>query len=897
MLSDVRFRLRALFRRRALEQELDEELRFHLEHEMEKHVRSGLSRADAKRRSRLSFGGLEVVKEEARDARGVAWLDAVMQDVRYGWRGLVSRPGFTVAVVLTLALGVGVNTMMFGIVDRLLVRPPTYLRAPERVHRVYLRYLWNGRPGTERNLSYPRYLDVSRFTTSFDATAAFDYRQIAVGSGDRTRELTVASVSASLFDFFDARPALGRFYSAEEDRVPTGERLAVLGYGYWQSAFGGNKGVLGQTLHVGKAVHTIIGVAPQGLTGIGEDVAPALFIPITSFAHVQSPGYPRDYGWTWLEMLVRRKPGVGIEVANADLSASHVRSWEEERSLSPTLPSAATAQPRGELGPVHLGRGPQAGADAKVLAWVMGVALIVLVIACANVVNLLLARALHRRREIALRLALGVTRARLLQQLLVESLLIALLGGGLGLALAQWSGGALRALFLRADELQAVASDARTLGFTAFLTVTVALLTGLTPALQAMRADVAATLKAGMRDSAYRSSRLRTGLLLFQGALSVVLLVGAGLFVRSLFNVRSFRLGYDVDPVVYIEGNLRGADLSAAQSNVLADRLLGAALRTTGVRSATLTISVPFWSGEGRGTPFVPGRDSLARLGRYRLQAGSPSYFETMGTRILRGRGFTEEDGATTLPVAVVSQAMASAIWPDSDPLGKQMRIGNDTMPFLTVVGVAEDMRGQTIRGDQEFWYYLPMSQYQARFGDARLSLFARVGGAGKDYVQPLRRRLQAEMPAPGYVNVTELGALVAPQRRSWQFGATMFVAFAALALVLAAIGLYSVITYALAQRTRELGVRIALGATVSNVIRLIVGQGVVFAVAGIILGSAAALLVARRVEPLLFAVSARDPAVYAAVATILLVVAIVATLRPALRATRVDPSITMRAE
>ena len=339
-------------------------------------------------------------------------------------------------------------------------------------------------------------------------------------------------------------------------------------------------------------------------------------------------------------MLARRKPGVTIAAADGDLSAAFARSWNLEVEASPDLRTftADSARAHAEAAPLHVGRGPDAGPNARIVTWVMGVAVIVLLVACANVANLLLARAVKRRREIALRLALGVTRRRLLQQLLAESLMIATLGGVMGLAIAQWGGTAIRMLFLPAEDV-AVVNDGRTIGFAVLLTLVVAVLTGLAPAVQALRDNVGDSLKAGSREGTYRRSGLRSGLLLFQGALSVVLLVGAGLFVRSLMNVRSLRLGYDVEPIIYLAGNLRGARLSDAEQNALSDRLLAAAKAAPGVRSASLTISVPFWIHEGRGPVRVPGMDSLGKLGQYSLQAGSPDYFATVGTRILRGRG------------------------------------------------------------------------------------------------------------------------------------------------------------------------------------------------------------------------------------------------------------------
>lgn len=896
MLADLRYRLRALFRRDAMERELEDELRFHIELEIERHIRAGMSPREAERRARIEFGGVEQIREDTRDSRGVARLDALRHDVRYALRGLRARPGFVLAVVLTLGLGIGANIAMFDVLDRLLLRPPTFLRAADNVHRLYWNYTWDGSVRTERNFAYRRYLDLTEHTTSFEALAAFAYRPLAIGRGIDSRELTVAAVSASFFDFFDAAPALGRFFTAQEDGLPAGQNVAVLAYTHWQSAYGGRGTVIGQELYAGESSYTIIGVAPKGLVGMPSDAAPAVFLPITTVAHARAPDYADNYSWSWLEILARRRADASLAAAAADVSVAFSRSWEAERELHGRLPPAVDAGVGGILSPVHFARGPDAGPEGRIIVWVMGVAFVVLMIAAANVINLLLARALHRRREIALRLALGVSRARLLQQLMIETLLLALLGGIAGLAAANWGGGVLRALLLPADDLSAVASDGRTLLFTALLTLAIALLTGLAPALQAMRADVAGTLK-GARDGGHGASRVRSTLLLVQATLSVVLLIGAGLFVRSLLNVRSHDLGYDVEPMVLVHANLRGLELNAMQRSTLADRMLAAASSVPGVQGATLIASVPFYGSEGRGAPVVAGRDSLNLLGRFTLQAGSPSYFETMGTRILRGRSFTGADRAGTTPVVVISESMAQAIWPGEDAIGRQMRLGDDTTA-LTVIGIAGNIDAREIAGAPEFWYYMPVDQHEVIFDSPpRPALFVRVAGEGVDYVAALRDRLQREMPGEAYVSAVPFAELIAAQQRSWRVGATMFVVFASLALVLAAIGLYSVIAYAVAQRTREIGVRIALGAGMPNVVRMIVGQGVLFAASGIAIGGVIALFAGRRIEPLLFSQSAGDPVVYGVVAGLLMFIALLATARPALRAARVDPTIALRAD
>jgi putative ABC transport system permease protein len=900
MFSDLKFRMRALLRRAAVERELDDELRFHLEREIEKNVRGGMSRVDAERAARLAFGGVERIKDDARDARGISFWDTLSQDLRYAWRGLRRRPGFALAVVTTLALGIGANAAMFGIVDRVLFRPPPHLVDMERTHRVFLHWRTPDNTGrADRHVSYLRYLELRGATRSFDRMALFADREIAVGTGLEARDRRVAAVSASFFEFFDARPVIGRFFTPAEDTTPAGAMVAVLGHAQWQSRYGGQPGVIGEKLHIGSQIYTIIGVAPPSFAGLGEDGVPVAFVPITSFASARGDRYFQNHNWSWAQVIAHRRAGVSFETATADLTNAWVVSWDREMASSggQSTRTAADVGARAELASVLLGRGPDADATARVAAWVMGVAIIVLLIACANVANLLLARALARRREITLRLALGVTRRRLYQQLLTESALIAVGGGIVGLALGHFGGRLLQTFFLASDASMKL-TDGRTLAFTTVVTLLVALFTGLAPALHALRGDLAGALKSGAREGTYRRSRTRSALLVAQGAMSVVLLVGAGLFVRSLDNVRDLRIGYDVDPVVLVQGVPRGARLSKDASNALLDRLVADLQRMPGVRSVTRSASVPFYSFEGRGAPRVPGRDSLHKLGSFLLQIGDAAYFETMGTRILRGRGIASTDRRDAPLVVVVSDAMARAIWPGEDAIGRQFRLPDRDNDVLTIVGIAEDIRAGQLQGNAEMWYYLPADQYGVLFDEPlSLQILARVQGRADDHLEPIRRGLMPAMPGEGYVTTIPMRSLLAEQQRSWEFGATMFLAFGALALTLAAIGLYSVIAYAVRQRSHELGVRIALGASVRNVVTMVVRQGMGFAVTGVVIGLVVALWAGRWVEPLLFQQSARDPVIVGSAAVVLLLVALFATLRPAIRATRVDPTEALRAD
>ncbi len=327
--SDLRYRVRALVRRDAMERELDAELRFHIEREAEKYERAGVPRAEALRRARLAFGGVEHVKEESREARGTVLLETLLQDVRYALRGLRAKPGFAAGVVITLALGIGANAAMFGIVDRLLFRTPAYLRDAERVHRIYATWLQDGTERTERNLQFPVYLNFARSTQTLESVAAFQTRSLAGGEGAEARERPVTLASASYFGLFDARPALGRFFTAQEDSVPVGSPVAVLGYAYWQSQLGGRADVLGERVRIGRALYTIIGVAPEHFTGMADQGVPALYIPITAFAwSMRQKDYSGMYTWSWLEVVVRRKRGVSVAAANADVTTAYRRSWQ-----------------------------------------------------------------------------------------------------------------------------------------------------------------------------------------------------------------------------------------------------------------------------------------------------------------------------------------------------------------------------------------------------------------------------------------------------------------------------------------------------------------------------------------------------------------------------------------
>lgn len=901
LLSELRHRWRALVHRRDVEAELDAELRFHLEEEAAKLGTRGLTPETARRVAGAAFGATEAIKDDVRDVRGTIWLEQTWADLRHAARGMVAHRAFAIGVVATLALGIGVNVTVFGIVDRLLFRMPLGLQHADRVHRVHFSWTRDGQRRSERHAQFPRFLDLARDTRSFEHVAAFQVRRAALGERDDTRQDVVAVVSSGLLDFFEAPPALGRWFSPAEDVPPTGTPVAVLGHAYWLSQYGGRADVLGTPLRIDRMTATIIGVAPPGFTGLSDDRPPAVFVPMSAFAHAARPtGYVTSYHWSWLELLVRRRPQVSIAAANADLTEAYRRSWTAENAADGQADDLAASAPVASLGPVLLGRGPDAGLEDRVALWMAGVALVVFLVACANVANLFLARAIARQREVAMRLALGVSRGRLIRQIGIESLLLGLAGGSSGVLLSSVAGGVLRTLALPADTPVRVAGDLRTLLFSVGLAMVAGLLTALAPALTSTGFDVARALKSGGRGTTRPRARLQSALVVVQAALSVGLLTGAAAFVLSLRQAEAHRLGLDVDRIVLAEVNLRGTSVDDAAMVALADRLEAAARSVPGVITSTAVASVPFWSNEGRRLR-VPGIDDVHQRGRFTLQAGSTDYFATTGTRILRGRGFERADGPDGAPIVVVSDGMARAIWPDRDPLGRCLIVSTGAPgredpdpPCRTVVGVAEETAMSALEPERQFTYYLPLAQYSM---EPSGQFFFRVDGSPAALAPMLRARLQPRLPGVAYVEVRPLATVVAPQYRAWRSGATVFAVFGVLALVLAALGLHSLIAYDVAQRAQEFGVRVALGGSPSHVLGLVLGRGTRLVLVGVAAGVALALAVSGPLDALLFHQSARDPRVFGVVAVTLLATAVVACLIPGLRATRADPTAALRAE
>ena len=531
--------------------------------------------------------------------------------------------------------------------------------------------------------------------------------------------------------------------------------------------------------------------------------------------------------------------------------------------------------------------------------WLPVVCGIVLLIACANVANLLLARAVRRRREIAVRVALGSSRGRLVRQLYAESLLLAVLGGGTALLVTLWGGPILRAALIP-DANAADVLDARALLFTSVAVLVTAFLSGIAPALHAGVRDLSSALKSGAREGTFQRSFTRTGLLVGQVALTIVLLTGAGLFISTLRHVQGLRLGFDADRLVVASVDLDALGYKRPAINAMYQRIRDRVEHLPGVTGASLSIGAPFRSSYAVGLA-VPGLDSMpsVKTGGPYVSAITPDYFRTMGTQLRRGRAFTEADGRGAARVAIVNETMARLYWPGQDALGKCMKIGGEktTAPCSEVVGVVEDARREDVKDELVVEYFIPLEQSDSVFTDGVGSLLVRTAGPADGMVDGVRREVQATSPDLPYPSIDPLPQLFADQLRPWRLGSSIFGLFGGLALLLAAIGLYGVLSYTVSQRTQELGVRIALGAGRGRVMGLVVGQGLRVTLIGIVIGLTGALLAGKALGSLIYGVSPHDPLVLVTVAAVLTLVAACASYFPARRATQVDPMVALRYE
>jgi predicted permease len=887
--------------------EVDDEIRHHLEEVADALAAEGLSRASARREAERRFGSVRrhrdaLVRINRRGEgmrKGIEAGRRVSGELRQAARGLARNPGLSLGVLVTLGLGIGVNGAMFAVTDRLLLRAPDHIERPDEVRQVLTRRAGlDGAPSYGSSMTYPD-LDDLRTVDGFTAAAGYaGPRTRTMGTGAEATRVETAGASHDFFALLGVEPALGRFPSPEDDRAGA-EPTAVIDWDFWQRAFGGTDDVLGRSVEIDGVAHTVIGVTPRGYTGV-ELSQVDVWIPLVPYGMLQWGRYDfqESRGFWWMRLVTRIEDEARLAAAEEEATALHRNAREEEIETGRYDPEARVV-----TAPIIAARGPLASDESRVALWLSGVALLVLFIACANVANLLLARGEQRRREEAVRLSLGISRAGLLRGAMLEALLLAAGGGVLALGMAHWGAVVIRDTLMPDVYWTGSAVDARLAAFMAGVAVLAGLMAGIGPALRSARADVAVQLQSGGRGSAGRRSRLRSGLAVAQVALSVVLLVGAGLFVRSLAEVRGLDLGVDVDRLAVVRLEVEGTAAMFGQESeeervantALYEEAARVARETDGVQSVSLTMA-PFGWAFSVGIR-VPGLDSVPRLpggGPYYVGADE-HYLSTLGIEVLRGRGLEAADRAEGTHVAVVSETMARTLWPREDAVGRCFYHGEeDDTPCTTVVGVAEDVTRGSLEEEAHMAYYVPLTVD----GPAPRGLYVRTtteDAAG--VASALARPLRSFSPRVRYASVQTLREALDPQARAWSLGATLFSAFGVLALLVAVVGLYSLLAFDVADRTRELGIRSALGASKQGLLRAVVLRGVGLAAVGVALGSTVALTLAPRVEDLLFGVGARDPFVLGGVAAVLLAAGALASWLPGLRATSVDPMEALRAE
>lgn len=867
---------------------VDWEMEHHLAERTDILVEEGWEAGAARKEAERQFGSLvrhrrQLVNFERRRRvmrRGAEWSDVVRSMVFHAFRGIVRSPGLTLAVVLTLGLGIGVNTVMFGVVDRLLLRPPGHVERPDEVRRILVHGTLFGGERTLPALTYPDVEDLRGIPEFASVGAASSARDRTLGSGSDAVRVTAVSATFDFFPTLGVSPRLGRFFQADDDQVGS-EATLVLSEEFWERGFGMDPGVLGRSLEIDGDPYTVIGVAPRGFTGV--DLTPVdlwLSALPAELLGRGDEGFITARGSYWLRAVVRMAEGASVETAEAKATSMHLGGRADRIEAGRFNPDTYVL-----TASLIEARGPTASSTSKTALWLMGVSMVVLLITCANVANLLLAQASRRRRETAIRLSLGASRVRLLSEGVLSGLLLAALGGVAALVLAQGGGGFVRA-FLLPDILWSDAGfPARTVGITLVLSLLAGLLAGMGPAIQSTRPDLSRDLKEGGREGTHRRSLGRSTLTVVQAAMSVVLLVGAGLFIRSLNEVKTMDMGLDVDRLVLAILETHGEEMSASDRNLLYQEAMDRLAGMPGVAGVAYT-DVPFqWY--MRTNLRLPGLDSLPipRGVGPLYYSVTPGYLETLGLDLVRGRSIQETDLAGMPHVAVVNETMADAFWPEGDALGSCFYF-NGEEECTTVVGVVENASVGQIEGSRWLTYFLPLSQT----GFGAQGLYIRADGDPREVAAAVAPLLRSFSPSVRYADVRTLEEILDPQARSWTLGATLFSGFGILALLVAAIGLYSVLAFEVVQRTREIGIRTALGAERGRVLVGVMKDGGKIAVIGCLLGVVAALFLAPFVQPLLFHMPGRDPWVLLGVSTGMLLVGILASLPPALRATRVDP-------
>jgi len=814
-----------------------------------------------------------------------------MRDLKYAFRMLVKAPGFTAVAVLSLALGIGANTAIFSLINAVLLRP---LPVSDASTLVSVSQTDQRNPGN-LPVSDLNFRDLRAQNTVFSDMGAFAFAQVNYSAGDEALPVPAQVVTANYFSLLGATPALGRGFLPEEETKAT--PVAVISQGFWERTLGNDPGVIGKTITLNRTPFTVIGVAPKNFSGTVLGGGPSVWVPRSMHAVVQ-PGF--DWYDTrrglFLFPFGRLKPGVTLDQARSNLRALFANL--EQAFPVDNKGRSATAVPILEARLNPTGQGPNIVVQlSSVLMAVVG---LVLLIACGNIANLLLARAGKRRREVAIRLALGAKRVRLIRQLITESILLSVCGGVAGLFVAHWSLGALVAakLPLPFPIDGSLTVDPRVLAFTAALSILTGVLFGLVPALQASRADVVPVLKnelvpsaAGRRGIAALAT-FRQVLVMLQVAMSLTALVAAGLFLRDLVHAQHIDPGFETSGVLIANINLGREGYTPERAQLFYDQVTEKIAALPGVRGAALAQNAPLGGGFLRSV-FPEGADTTTK-DRILIQVNNvtPGYLQTIGIPLVRGRDFTKADTPTSPKVVIVNQTMADQFWKGQDPIGRRFKFFGD-QDYSTIVGVAKTAKYNGVQEQPLPFIYLPLAQNYS----PAVALHVRTSGDASRLASSVRGAVRELDPTLTLFNVQTLEDQIQQSLQPQKMVVILLTTFGALALMLAAIGLYGVGSYAVAQRTREIGVRMALGAQPSSVLSLVLGNGMLLVGIGLAVGLVASYFVAGAMGALIVGVNPHDPLTFAATPVLLAVIALVASYVPARRATRIDPLLALRTE
>ncbi len=880
-------RLRSIFHKKRAELDLSEELQFHLQNQIDEYVAQGMNPKEARHAALRSLGGIEQAKEECRDARKVNLIENFLQDVRFGLRLLRRSPGFSLLAILCLTLGIGANAAVFSWIEGILFRPYPAVAHQERLVAI---------GGTSRDeplgtpLSWPDFQDLQRSCTLCETLFVSKITGTTLSIGDRAERTTGSIVSANYFDAIGVPLMLGRGFLPGEDQGQSAHPIAVISYQLWQGRFRGDPQIVGKTQRLNGVMHTIIGVAREGFYGTFVGWGMNFWVPASMEDIFESGGYKlEDRGARWIEAYARLKPGVTFAQAQQEFAA-----------ISGLLEAEYPATNRGRairFWPLWQTPFNNAGTLLPTLEIMLAVVAFVLLIACANVGNLLLVRSFARRHEMSVRLAVGAGRARLWKQLLTEGLVLSLFGAAGGLLVAYWCRHALVLLFPARGGVQMHLPgeiDWRVLALSAGVCLATTLLMGLVPALQTGKIDLAQSMKmesAGMVGGRGRAW-VRSGLVLVQVSLSFVLLVGVGLLMQSLLKVRTASPGFNTRGVQDTAIDLVSAGYTPARAQTFQDALLERVRALPGVESAAFAKMTPLSYVSSATAPIVvdgyqpPPEESPT----VEYNEVGDNYFVTMGIPLVAGREFTRADDEKAALVAVVNETMAQRYWQGRSTLGQRLQLKGR---WMQVVGIAKDSKYSSVREKPTPFFFVPLRQNSLRGSVLNI----RTPLAPQTTATAIAREVHALDSNVAPYEVITMQEQLDRSTSAQMVAVTLVGILGALALVLAAIGLYGVMSYAVSQSTRELGLRMALGAGASNLLRLVLSRGLALTGAGVMLGAAAALLLTHLLGNLLYKVSPRDPVVFGCAFAVMALVSVAACLLPAWRAARTDPMRALRTQ